>query len=178
MLCSACRGIVPAISGSALPPADDRLYGPEAFGVIWLVAGLAAVLAAIGGLSWAFRRRRPVQAAAPRPQLGDLRIAYLHHLDTLEHRVAARRISPRALHHELSRTLRRFASDAGTPGATAMSAGDLESAGLRPAAAAVRGYERPQFEELCGGDPLAALGVARAVIVGADDSTTLASGGS
>jgi hypothetical protein len=176
VLCSACRGILPAISGSALPPADDRLYGPEAFGAIWLVAGIAAALAGIGGLMWAFRRRRPVKSTAPRPQLVDLRTAYLRHLDVLEHRVATRRISPRALHHELSRTLRRFANEAGTPGATAMSAGALESAGLRPMATAVRGYERPQFEELCGGDPVAALSVARAVISGVDHPITSAVG--
>jgi hypothetical protein len=175
-LCSVCRGILPAMSGSALPPADDRLYGPQAFGAGWVVAGVAAIVVAIGGILWAFRRRRPAEQPARRPQLVDLRIAYLRHLDVLERRVATRRISPRALHHELSRTLRRFASDAGTAGATAMSAVALESVGLRPTAAAVRGYERPQFEERSGGDPLVALSVARAVISGTGDATVNAGG--
>jgi hypothetical protein len=149
-----------------LAPADDRLYGPAAFGAVWLIAGIVAVLVAAGCLAWALWPRRVAPIVAAPTQIVELRNHYLRHLDDLERQLADRQLTPRALHHELSRTLRRFATDAGTAGATAMSAWALEAAGLAPVATAVRTYEHPQFEELPESDPGAALGIARAVVTG------------
>jgi hypothetical protein len=151
-----------------LPPADDRIYEAGKFGIGWLAAGVAAVVVAIAGLAWMLwpRRAAPVRAAAP--QLVELRSRYLGHLDDLERQLLEHDITPRALHHELSRTLRRFAAEAGTAGATSMSAQDLDGAGLGPMAAAVRTYEHPQFEELPASDPWASLGIARAVVAGGE----------
>ena len=113
-----------------LPPADDRIYEAGRFGAGWLAAGIAAVAVAVAGLTWVLwpRRAAPIRAAAP--QLVELRSRYLGHLDDLERQLLEHDITPRALHHELSRTLRRFAAEAGTTGATSMSAHDLDSAGL------------------------------------------------
>jgi hypothetical protein len=151
-----------------LPPADDRIYEAGRFSAGWLAAGIVAVAIAVTGLAWLLwpRRTRPIRAAPPR--LVELRTRYLGHLDDLERQLLDRDISPRALHHELSRTLRRFAAEAGTAGATSMSAHDLDGAGLGPVAAAVRTYEHPQFEELPASDPWAALGIARAVVAGGE----------
>lgn len=150
----------------ALQPADDRLYGPASFGAGWLVAGIAAVLVAAGCLAWALWPRRAAAIVAAPKQLVGLRNRYLRHLDELERRLTVHELSERALHHELSRTLRHFATDAGTAGATAMSATALDTAGLEPVASAVRTYEHPQFEEVPESDPWAALSIARAVVTG------------
>jgi hypothetical protein len=161
--------VVSAVSGrDTLPPADDRIYDPAAFGPGWLVAGMVAILAAVGCLVWALWRPRRTQIAAAPPQIVDLRRRYLHHLGDLERRLIDRQISERGLHHELSRTLRRFAVDIGTAGATSMSAATLDTAGLGPIATAVRGYERPQFDELPESDPWAALDIARTVVAGVE----------
>jgi hypothetical protein len=151
-----------------LPPADDRMYEAGQFVAGWLVAGIAAIVVAVAAMAWVLwpRRAAPIRAAAP--QLVELRTRYLGHLDDLERQLLEHDITPRALHHDLSRTLRRFAAEAGTDGATSMSAKDLDSVGLRPVADAVRSYEHPQFEELPASDPWAALGIARAVIAGGE----------
>jgi hypothetical protein len=151
---------------TGLAPADDRLYGPMAFGAGWLIAGIVAVLVAAGCVAWVLWPRRVVAIAAAPMQIVELRNRYLRHLDDLERQLTHRELTPRALHHELSRTLRRFATDAGTAGATAMSAWALEAAGLVPVATAVRTYEHPQFEECPESDPWDALGIARAVVTG------------
>lgn len=151
-------------TGTTLPPADDRLYGPDTFGAAWLVAAIVAAAVALCGLAWALwpssRHRIRVEPGAV---LG-VRERYLRQLDDLERRVAAAELPPRALHHELSRTLRRFAADVGTDGATSMSAGALEHAGQRAVASTVRRFEHPQFDPETHGDPLAALAAARAVV--------------
>jgi hypothetical protein len=149
-----------------LAPADDRLYGPAAFGAGWLIAGIVAVLAAAGCLAWALWPRRVAPIVAAPMQIVELRNRYLRHLDDLERQLADRELTPRALHHELSRTLRHFACEAGTAGAPAMSATALEAAGLAPVATAVRTYEHPQFEECPESNPWVALGIARAVLTG------------
>jgi hypothetical protein len=148
----------------SLPPADERLYEAGTFAVGWLVAGIALVVIALAGLVWAVGRPRLPKVAAASPQTVDVRTRYLGQLDDLERQLVDHRLTPRAFHHELSRTLRRFASDAGTFGATSMSATALATAGQDQVAAAIRSYEHPQFEELPAGDPWAALGVARAVV--------------
>ena len=153
---------------ATLPPADDRLYGPDTFGAIWLVAAIVAGALACGGLVWAVWPSRRVRIPAePAGSLG-LRQRYLRHLDDLEEQVAAHELTPRALHHELSRTLRRFAVELGTDRATSMSSGQLDDCGQVAVAAAVRRFENPQFEAESRGDPDAALGTARAVITQAD----------
>lgn len=153
---------------ATLPPADDRLYGPDTFGVLWLVGAIAASLFAVAGLAWAMWPTRRVRIPAePAGTLG-LRQRYLRHLDELEQQVVAHELPPRALHHELSRTLRRFAVELGTDGATSMSSGALDVVGQRAVAAAVRRFEHPQFEADPRGDPLVALGAARAVVTDAE----------
>jgi hypothetical protein len=151
----------------SLPPADERLYEAGTFSLGWLVAGIAFVVVAIAVVIWAVGRPRLPKVAAASPQVVALRTRYLDHLDDLERQLVDHRLSPRALHHELSRTLRRFASDAGTAGATSMSAAALDTVGHDQVAAAIRSYEHPQFEELPDGDPWAALGIARAVVAAA-----------
>ena len=161
---------VTVIAGTVdtLPPADDRIYEAGRFGAGWLAAGIAAVAVAVAGLAWVLWPRRAAPIRAATPQLVELRSRYLGHLDDLERQLLEHDITPRALHHELSRTLRRFAAEAGTTGAMSMSAHDLDSAGLGPVAKAVRTYEHPQFEELPASDPWAALGIARAVVAGSE----------
>jgi hypothetical protein len=153
---------------ATLPPADDRLYGPDTFGALWLVAAIVAAALAACGLAWALWPSRRVRIPAePAGTLG-LRQRYLRHLDDLGQQVAAHELTPRALHHELSRTLRRFAADLGTDRATSMSSGELDACGQGAVAAAVRRFEHPQFEAESRGDPGVALGTARAVITDAD----------
>jgi hypothetical protein len=151
----------------SLPPADDRLYEAGTFSVGWLVAGIVLVVIAAAAVVWVVGRPRLPKVVAASPQVVALRTRYLDHLDDLERQLVDLRLSPRALHHELSRTLRRFATDAGTVGATAMSATALDTAGHDQVAGAIRSYEHPQFEELPEGDPLVALGIARAVVTSA-----------
>jgi hypothetical protein len=159
-------------SVTTLPPADDRLYGPDTFGAIWLLAAIAAVALAVAGLTWAAWPGRRVRIAhEPAATLG-LRQRYLRHIDELEQKVVAHELAPRALHHELSRTLRRFAVELGTHGATSMSSGALDDAGQRAVAAAVRRFEHPQFEADPRGDPLVALGAARAVVTDTEPATS------
>jgi hypothetical protein len=158
--------VVALVAGSldTLPPADDRIYEAGRFGAGWLAAGVVALAVAITGLAWMLWPRRAATIRAAAPQLVELRTRYLGHLDDLERQLLEHDITPRALHHELSRTLRRFAAEAGAAGAASMSARDLDTAGLGTVAAAVRMYEHPQFEELPAADPLASLGTARAVV--------------
>ena len=156
-------------SRDTLPPADDRLYEAGPFAAGWLVVGRRRRRPRAGrsdlGRCGRVGRRRSV--AAP-PKVAELRRRYLVHLDDLERQLIDEQLTPRALHHELSRTLRRFAFDTGTAGAPAMSAASLDTAGLRQVATAVRTYEHPQFEELPASDPGVALEIARAVVAGTD----------
>lgn len=156
---------------STLPPADDRLYGPRTFSVLWLVAAIVAVALAVCGLAWALWPGRRARIAPEAAGTLGLRQRYLRHLDELEQQVIANELAPRALHHELSRTLRRFAVELGTHGATSMSSVALDAAGQRAVAATVRRYEHPQFEADPHGDALVAIGAARAVVTHTDVTT-------
>ena len=169
--------MIAVIAGATtLPPADDRLYGPDTFGPIWLAAAIAALALAVTGLAWAAWPGRRVRIPAEQAGTLGLRQRYLRHIDELEQQVTAHELAPRALHHELSRTLRRFAVELGTHGATSMSSGALDAAGQRAVAAAVRRFEHPQFEADPRGDPLVALGAARAVVVDTESPTADAEG--
>jgi len=149
---------------AAPPPADDRLYGPYAFGVGWLVAGIVAIALAVLLTSVAVRRERVARVAVTPRDVATLRADYLYRLDHLAARFDGGELDARAVHHELSRVLRGFAADAGTAGATAMSAAALELAGQRPVAVAVRSYEVPQFAARTDRDPTSAIARARAVV--------------
>ena len=153
---------------ATMPPADDRLFGPDTFPVGWLVLALAALALAIGGLAWCFWPARPPRIVSRGADVLGLRERYLHHVDDLERQAGTDGLTPRALHHELSRTLRRFAVDLGTAHATSMSAGALDGAGQRAVASAVRRYENPQFEMNPASDPRLALSIARDVITNAE----------
>lgn len=162
--------LVAAAPVDTLPPADDRLYGPYPYGAGWLAAGVVAVLVAVALVAWA---RRPLGPPRPAETVDGptVRARYLGQLDDLERRLARHQVDTRTVHHELSRTLRHFAADVGTAGAPAMSAGDLDRAGRRDVAGAVRRYERPQFAYRADADPQAAIDLARAVVVGGPDAT-------
>ena len=140
---------------TTLPPADDRLYGPDTFGPILLVAAIrGSSRSRAAWLAWALWPGRRIRIPAePAGTLG-LRQRYLRHIDELEQQVAAHELPPGALHHELSRTLRRFAVEARHGWRTSMSSGALDAAGQRAVAAAVRRFEHPQFEADPRGDPL------------------------
>ena len=153
---------------ATMPPADDRLYGPDTFAVGWLVLAVAALGLAAGGLAWCFWPARRSRIVPSGSVLLGVRERYLRHVDELERQVVTDVLSPRALHHELSRTLRRFAVDLGTGRATSMSASALDGAGQRAVASAVRRYENPQFEMNPVGDPRLALSIARDVITNAE----------
>ena len=142
-----------------LPPADDRLYEARP-----VRSGLAGRRACRDSL----RRQRPgvgaVAAAGctrpppPAPQLVELRTRYLGTWTTSSDELLEHDITPRALHHELSRTLRRFAADAGTAGATSMSAERRSTPPDRPRRHRRSDVRAPQFERAAGersGDALA-----------------------
>lgn len=149
----------------SLPPADDRIYGPEAFGIGWLVAGMAALGVAVALAVWTLRRPGPPPTVrpAPAPALG-VQARYLDELDELDRRAHAHELDARELHHALSATLRRFAAEVGPRGAPAMSAAALDAAGQSRVATALRSYEQPQFDEVPASDPAHAVEQARAVI--------------
>lgn len=155
-----------------VPPADDRLYAPQSLGAVWLVIGIAALLAGVSLIVLMVRprRHRLVEMAAPET----IHDVYLHRIDELGTRLAVGELDERHLHHELARTLRAYAGDTGTVGADAMSATALDSAGRRLAADAVRSFEQPQFAESTMADTDASLHVARSVVT--DDALRVVPG--
>ena len=90
---------------------------------------------------------------------------YLAEIDAVHQRFAARQIDERQLHHELSSTVRRFATEHGAPGALAMTASDLRAAGLDEVSEVVAGYQPPQFMPTPRCDPAASVAVARQLVM-------------
>lgn len=148
-------------------PADDRLFAPAVHGSLWLAFGVAAGLAAIALLAWAWRRApSPGTASAPTPFAVTTR--YLAEIDELGRQFADRQFDERELHHRLSTTVRRFAAERGVSGALAMTPRQLGDAGQAAIAGAVATYQPPQFMEWPRCDPQASLDRARVAIAAVD----------
>ena len=144
-------------------PADDNLFPPLAHSGVWLALGIAACLLGIALVAWMLR-------AAPDPLAkvhdgGVAQRGYLAEIDAVEQRFAARQIDERQLHHELSSTVRRFATEHGAPAALAMTASDLREAGLDEVSEVVAGYQPPQFMPTPRCDPAASVAVARRLVM-------------
>lgn len=147
---------------ATLPPADDRLFAPDALGAGWLAAGVVALVAATAVATWAlWPRHRRIGASPPTTTVHD---AFLHRIDELGERLGGGALDLRRLHHELARTLRAYALATGTAGADAMSVRALHDAGRRATATAVKSFEHPQFAATPSGDAAHSLRLARAAV--------------
>ena len=110
-------------------PADDRLVAPLAHGGMWLAIGIGAGLVAICLLAWMLHAvREPVVTTSARRLT--VKDHYLAEVAAVQQRFADKLIDERQLHHELSGTVRRFATEYGATGAPAMTAADLRAAGF------------------------------------------------
>ncbi len=145
-------------------PADDNLFPPLAHSGTWLVLGIAALLIGIALIAWILHAASDPIAKAHLTQVAAQR-TYLAEIDAVQQRFAARQIDERQLHHELSSTVRRFATEYGAPGALAMTAADLRAAGLDEVSEVVAGYQPPQFMATPRCDPVASVAVARQLVM-------------
>ncbi len=93
-------------------PADDNLFPPLAHSGMWLALGIVAGLLAIVLVLWMLHAVPDAAAKARAAQL-TVKGQYLAELDALYRRYAEQLIDERQLHHELSRTVRRFAAEHG-----------------------------------------------------------------
>jgi hypothetical protein len=146
---------------SSFVPADDNIFGPAAHSGIWLLAGIAAVMFALVLVVWTIRAVPDPEAAA-RAAHQSVKARYLAEIDDLQRRFGARLLDERQLHHELSRTVRRFLADHGAPGALAPSV--LQEQGHDAVAGVVAGYQPPQFADRAEIDAARSLAGAREVI--------------
>jgi hypothetical protein len=144
-------------------PADDNLFPPLAHSGMWLALGIVAALVAVALVLWMLHA---VPDAAATTQAARLTVKgrYLAEIDALHQRFARGEITERQLHHELSRTVRRYAEEHGAPGALAMTAADLHAAGLDDVAGVVAGYQPPQFMARPRSDPPTSVAAARELI--------------
>ncbi len=126
-------------------PADDRLFPPLAHSTVWLVIGVVAAVLGVVLLLWILHAVPDAAAKARAAQL-TVKGRYLDEIDDLQRRYAEHLIGERQLHHELSRTVRRFAEEQGAPpGALTMTAADLGAAGHDDVAEVIAAYQPPQF---------------------------------
>jgi hypothetical protein len=144
-------------------PADDNLFPPLAHGSIWILLGVAAAVLGVALLLWALHAVPAVAAHARGAQL-TVKGRYLDEIDELQRRYSEHVIDERQLHHELSRTVRRFAAEHGAPGALAMTATDLGAAGHDDVAEVVATYQPPQFMWRPQSDPPMSVAAARELI--------------
>lgn len=131
--------------------AVEQPYPPAHYSSLWTWLGVAALVAALALVLWAYlprRTPRPVAEEEPAPPVIDveaIKTKYLALIDQLEARRRDGALSERGLHHELSMTLRRFVNETGGPPATNMTPTDLRGAGLAQVAGTVEHYWEPQF---------------------------------
>jgi hypothetical protein len=144
-------------------PADDNLFPPLAHSGAWLALGIAACLLGIALVAWMLHAPPDPIAKAVATQTAAQQ-TYLAEIDAVHQRFADRQIDERQLHHELSRTVRRFATEHGAPGALAMTASDLRAAGLDEVSDVVAGYQPPQFMSTPRCDPNTSVAVARQLV--------------
>ena len=113
-------------------PADDNLFPPLAHSGMWLALGIAAGLLTIALVVWMLHAVPDADARARQVRL-TVKGRYLAEIDAAYQQFANGAITERQLHHELSRTVRRYADEHGAPGALAMTAVDLgRPASMRP----------------------------------------------
>ena len=144
-------------------PADDNIFPPLAHSGMWLALGIVAGLLAVALVMWMLHTVPDAAAKARAAQL-TVKGEYLAEIDAVHRRYAEQLIDERQLHHELSRTVRRFAAEHGAPGALSMTATDLGAAGLDSVAGVVSRYQPPQFMELPASDPPTSVAAARELI--------------
>lgn len=131
--------------------AVEQPFPPADYSAMWTWLGVAAVIAAIAAVVWAYlprRQRKVVVAPLPPPAALDLdgiKAKYLAMVDGLDARHRDRQLTDRALHHQLSMVLRQFVHEAGGPQATNMTPADLRATGLPNVAVTVDRYWEPQF---------------------------------
>jgi hypothetical protein len=145
-------------------PADDRLFPPLAHGDVWLALGVVAAVLGVILLLWILHA---VPDAAAKAQAARLTVKgrYLDEIDELQRRYAEHLIDERQLHHELSKTVRRFADEhEAPPGALSMTAADLGAAGHDEIADVVAAYQPPQFMRRPRSDPPMSVAAARELI--------------
>jgi hypothetical protein len=145
-------------------PADDNLFPPLAHSGVWLALGIAALVLGIALFAWMLHAAPDPIAKAQLTQVAAQR-TYLAEIDAVQQRFAARQIDERQLHHELSSTVRRFATGHGAPGALAMTAADLRAAGFDEVSDVVAGYQPPQFMATPRCDPAESVAVARQLVI-------------
>jgi hypothetical protein len=158
-------------------PADDNLFPPLAHGGAWLALGIAACVLGIALVAWMLDAPADPIAKAHDAELLVQR-EYLAEIDAVQQRFADRQIDERQLHHELSRTVRRFATEHGAPGALAMTASDLRAAGLDEVSDVVAGYQPPQFMSTPRCDPDASVAIARQLVLAIGERGPQGSAGS
>jgi hypothetical protein len=144
-------------------PADDNLFPPLAHSGMWLALGVVAAMLAVALVWWMFHAVPDAAAKAQAARLAE-KGRYLAEIDALQQRFARGEITERQLHHELSRTVRRYADEHGAPGALAMTAADLRAAGLDEVAGVVARYQPPQFMARPVSDPPTSVTAARELI--------------
>jgi hypothetical protein len=145
-------------------PADDRLFPPLAHSSVWLAIGVVAAVVGVVLLLWILHAVPDAAARAQAVRL-TLKGRYLEEIDDLQRRYAQHLIDERQLHHELSRTVRRFAEEQGAPpGALTMTAADLGAAGHDDVADVVATYQPPQFMRRPRSDPPMSVAAARELI--------------
>jgi hypothetical protein len=144
-------------------PADDNLFPPLAHGSVWLVVGIVAAVIGVALLLWMLHTVPDAAATARAAQL-TVKSRYLDEIDELHRLYSDHLIDERQLHHELSRTVRRFADEHGAPGALAMTATDLGAAGHDSVAEVVSTYQPPQFMRRARSDPPLSVAAARELI--------------
>jgi hypothetical protein len=148
-------------------PADDNLFPPLAHGGVWLALGIAAGVLGIALIAWMLHAALdPVVEVMQAHEAAQRR--YLAEIDAVQQRFATQQIDERQLHHELSSTVRRFATEHGAPGALAMTASDLRAAGLDEVSGVVAGYQPPQFMSMPRCDPDVSVAVARQLVMAMD----------
>jgi uncharacterized membrane protein len=144
-------------------PADDRIFAPLAHGSMWLALGIMAGLLAIGLTVWMVHAVPDAAAKAEAIRV-TVKGRYLAEIDALHERFASGELTERQLHHELSRAVRRFATEHGAPGALSMTAADLDAAGHDHIAGVVSRYQPPQFMAEPASDPPMSVAAARELI--------------
>jgi hypothetical protein len=149
---------------STFVPADDRLFAPLAHSGVWLASGVVAAVLGVVLLLWILHAVPDAAAKARAAQL-TVKARYLDEIDELQRRYAEHVIDERQLHHELSRTVRRFAEEHGAPpGALSMTAAELGAAGHDDVADVVAAYQPPQFMRRPRSDPPMSVAAARELI--------------
>ncbi len=116
---------------------DGGFYAPMTYTTLWLVIGVALLLAIAGWYVVVWWQTRPAPPSPPAPPLASgARLARLKgdclaRIDEVVHRVDAGRLSQRAGHQELSTVVREFVQEASGVSAPTMTLTELGRSGNR-----------------------------------------------